>query len=100
MGPGQVVGLKLEETIRNFVDLQKENENCKHYKKAQKFYTTLAQRASRGYQVIDIYGFTLDQFGLAEMKALSEKTGGYMLINEMYNSRVVQGNVQEGVRKG
>lgn len=88
MGPGQVVGLKLEETIRNFVDLQKDNENCKYFKKAQKYYTTLAQRAAKSYQVIDIYGFTLDQFGLAEMKALAEKTGGYMLINEMYNSKV------------
>lgn len=88
MGPGQVVGIKLEETIRNFVDLQKDNENCKYFKKAQKYYTTLAQRAAKAYQVIDIYGFTLDQFGLAEMRALAEKTGGYMIINEMYNSRV------------
>ena len=70
------------------MDLNKENENCKYYKKAQKFYTALAQRAGKSYQVVDIYGFTLDQFGLAEMRSLAEKTGGYMLINEMFNSRV------------
>lgn len=88
MGAGQVVGVKLQETIRNFVDLQKDNENCKFYKKAQKYYTTLAQRASKAFQVIDIYGFALDQFGLAEMKALSETTGGFMIINEMFKSKV------------
>lgn len=80
--------MKLEETIRNFVDLQKENENCKYFKKAQKYYNGLSQRASKAFQVVDIYGFTLDQFGLAEMKSLADKTGGYMLINEMFNSRV------------
>ena len=35
IGPGQVVGLKLEETIRSYLDISKENDNAKHVKKAK-----------------------------------------------------------------
>jgi protein transport protein SEC23 len=36
-----VVGLKLEETIRSYLDFQKETENTKYVAKAKKFYTEL-----------------------------------------------------------
>lgn len=35
---------------------------------------------------IDIYGFSVDQFGLFEMKSMAEKTGGYIVVNEEFNS--------------
>lgn len=88
IGPGVVVGQKLEEIIRSYLDLQKDNDNCKYFKKAQKFYQSLSQRAIKGNQVIDIFAFTLDQFGLLEMKHLSEKTGGYVVVNESFISEV------------
>ena len=68
--------------------MQKDNENCKYIKKAQKYYQTLSQRAIKASQVIDIFAFTLDQFGLLEMRHMSEKTGGYIVVNESFISEM------------
>jgi protein transport protein SEC23 len=60
IGPGQVVGIDYKETIRSYLDIQKENENTKYYAKAKKFYTELTQRAIKANLAIDIFAFTLD----------------------------------------
>lgn len=60
IGPGQVVGLELAETIRSYLDITKENDNCKYIKKAIKFYQTLTQRAIKSQQIIDAYCFSID----------------------------------------
>lgn len=86
-GPGKVVGIKLEEMIRNWVDIQKNNEFAKHVKNAIKYYQGLAQRAIKSGQTIDIFAFTLDQFGLHEMRSLYEKTGGIAVTNELFDSK-------------
>ena len=38
--------------------------------------------------MVDTFAFSLDQFGLLEMRSLSEKTGGYLIVNEEYNTNV------------
>lgn len=48
--------------------------------KAKKFYTEITQRAIKANLAIDIFAFTLDQFGLLEMKYLAEKTGGIIVM--------------------
>eukprot|EP00330_Aristerostoma_sp_ATCC50986_P011343 CAMPEP_0114602824 /NCGR_PEP_ID=MMETSP0125-20121206/25371_1 /TAXON_ID=485358 ORGANISM="Aristerostoma sp., Strain ATCC 50986" /NCGR_SAMPLE_ID=MMETSP0125 /ASSEMBLY_ACC=CAM_ASM_000245 /LENGTH=146 /DNA_ID=CAMNT_0001813295 /DNA_START=787 /DNA_END=1227 /DNA_ORIENTATION=+ len=80
-GPGKVVGIKLEDMIRNWVDIQKNNEF------ASKFYQALTQRAIKAGQTVDIFAFTLDQFGLHEMRTLCDKTGGIAVTNEMFDSQ-------------
>ena len=87
-GPGQVVSIKLAETIRNWIDIQKDNEMNKYNKKATKFYQSLAQRAIKSGQTVDIFAYTTDQFGLLEMKSVCEKTGGIATTNELFNSQV------------
>jgi len=87
-GPGQVVGTKLEEPIRSWVDIDKNNEMTKYIKKAAKYYQTIAERAIKTGQTIDIFAFTLDQFGLMEMKTLSQKTGGLTVTHEMFDAQV------------
>lgn len=37
---------------------------------------------------MDIFAFTLDQFGLLEMKYLAEKTGGVVVMQEKFDSDV------------
>jgi protein transport protein SEC23 len=37
---------------------------------------------------VDIFAFTLDQFGLLEMKYLAEKTGGVVVMQEKFDSDV------------
>ena len=88
VGPGQVVGINLVETIRSYLDISQENDSCKYMKNAVKFYQSIAQRAIKCNMVIDNYSFSIDQVGLMEMKQCSEKTGGYIVMNEEFNSQV------------
>ena len=76
-GSGKVVDLKLEEPIRSWVDIHKGNEICKHVKKATKFYQSITERAIKAGQTIDMFAFTLDQFGLMEMKISDPKDWRY-----------------------
>lgn len=38
IGPGQMIDLELKYNLRGYLDIQKEDESCKHMKKATKFY--------------------------------------------------------------
>lgn len=38
IGPGQIIGLKLDENLRSYYDLNKENDMAKHVKKTTKYY--------------------------------------------------------------
>eukprot|EP00828_Plagiopyla_frontata_P044585 TRINITY_DN7320_c0_g3_i7.p1 TRINITY_DN7320_c0_g3~~TRINITY_DN7320_c0_g3_i7.p1 ORF type:complete len:463 (-),score=50.67 TRINITY_DN7320_c0_g3_i7:349-1737(-) len=88
IGPGQVIGLELVETIRSYYDIQKGNENTKYMKNATKYYMDLTERSIKCEMIWDIWGFSLDQFGLVEMKSLAEKTGGYIIMQESFSSDV------------
>ncbi|KAF8820950.1 Sec23/Sec24 trunk domain-containing protein [Cardiosporidium cionae] len=84
VGPGQVVDVPLAESIRQHLDLQKENHNARFVKKALKFYTALAHRAVSNGHVIDIFCGSLDQVGLYEMRVCCEKTGGYVVMSDSF----------------
>merc|ERR1719355_480238 len=88
MGPGMVVGEELSETIRSYVDLQKDTPNAKYTKKALKFYQGLASRAVAGGFAVDIFACSLDQVGLYEMKVLADKSGGYMVMGDSFSMHV------------
>ena len=57
IGSGKIVDLKLKETIRNYLDFEKGNENTYHFQEAIKYYEELADRAFKANQIIDIYSF-------------------------------------------
>jgi len=84
VGPGMVVGEELAETIRSHLDLQKDKPNARYTKDALKFYQSLASRAVSSGFAVDIFACSLDQVGLYEMKQLSEKTGGYMVMGDSF----------------
>mmetsp|Transcript_91254 Transcript_91254/g.295028 ORF Transcript_91254/g.295028 Transcript_91254/m.295028 type:complete len:742 (-) Transcript_91254:312-2537(-) len=88
VGPGMVVGEELVETIRSHLDLQKDKPNARHTKGAIKFYTDLASRAVTCGFAIDIYACSLDQVGLLEMKVMSDKTGGCMVMSDSFSMSV------------
>lgn len=83
-GPGMVVGPELREPIRSHHDIDR--DNVKHFKKAIKFYDTLAKRTAHNGHVIDIFAGCLDQVGLLEMKGLSNSTGGHMILTDSFTS--------------
>jgi len=88
VGPGTVVGEELAETIRSHLDLQKDDSNAQHTKKALKFYASLASRAVACGFAVDIFACALDQVGLYEMKVVVDKSGGYMVMSDSFSMHV------------
>ncbi|PSN63985.1 protein transport protein SEC23 [Corynespora cassiicola Philippines] len=83
-GPGMVVGPELREPIRSHHDIDR--DNIKYYKKALKFYDSLAKRVSHNGHIVDIFAGCLDQVGLLEMKGLPNSTGGHMILTDSFTS--------------
>lgn len=83
-GPGLVVGPELKEPIRSHHDIDR--DNIKYYKKALKFYDTLAKRIAHNGHIVDIYAGCLDQVGLLEMKGLANSTGGHIILTDSFTS--------------
>ncbi|KAH6639652.1 transport protein-like protein sec23 [Boeremia exigua] len=83
-GPGMVVGPELKEAIRSHHDIDR--DNIKYYKKALKFYETLAKRVAQNGHIVDIFAGCLDQVGLLEMRGLSNTTGGHMILTDSFTS--------------
>lgn len=83
-GPGMVVGPELREPIRSHHDIDR--DNIKYYKKALKFYETLAKRVSTNGHIVDIFAGCLDQVGLLEMRGLANTTGGHMILTDSFTS--------------
>eukprot|EP00927_Polykrikos_kofoidii_P036774 TRINITY_DN3102_c0_g1_i9.p1 TRINITY_DN3102_c0_g1~~TRINITY_DN3102_c0_g1_i9.p1 ORF type:complete len:756 (-),score=139.69 TRINITY_DN3102_c0_g1_i9:88-2355(-) len=88
VGPGMVVGEEMAETIRSHVDLQKGSDNARYTKPALKYYASLASRAVQAGIAVDIFACSLDQVGLYEMKVVSDKTGGYMVMSDSFSMHV------------
>ena len=83
-GPGMVVGPELKEPIRSHHDIDR--DNIKYYKKALKFYDTLAKRTAQNGHIIDIFAGCLDQVGLLEMRSLANSTGGHIILTDSFSS--------------
>ena len=88
IGLGKIVNLSLKETIRNYLDFEKKNANTKHFKEAVEFYSSIAERAFKSNQIIDIFSCCLNQTGLCEMKYITEKTGGLMVATDSFSTAV------------
>ena len=85
-GPGMIVGEQLLDSIRTFFDIK--TDVAKYTKTATAFYDGLAQKASLNGHCIDIFCCAIDQIGLYEMRNLSSKTGGYLVLTDTYKSDV------------
>ena len=85
-GPGLVVTPELKESIRSHHDLEK--DTAKHWKKATKFYESLAKRAADSSMVIDIFAGCLDQVGLMEMRSLVNLTNGVIVLSDSFNTNI------------
>lgn len=85
-GPGMIVGEVLLDSIRTRHDII--NEKAKYNKPATSFFENLAIRACTNGHSIDIFCCAIDQIGILEMRSLSEKTGGYLVLTDTYKSDV------------
>ena len=85
IGPGAVVGTALDETIRSHTDLAKNESNARYSKDAMKFYAGIAAKAVAAGHAIDLFACSLDQVGLHEMRVMSEKTGGALVMADSFS---------------
>lgn len=100
-GPGQIVGTELKEPLRSHSDVEK--GSAKHYKEAVKFYKKLATKAigvnrdsndkffdnsSTTTFSIDIFAGCYDQVGIYEMRPLSNKTGGVLVVTDSFQTSI------------
>ncbi|KAI5965939.1 SEC23 [Candida pseudojiufengensis] len=86
LNPGMIVGNQLKEAIRSHSDIDK--DNAKHFKKSTKFYEEIAARAVKNGHVIDIFTGCLDQLGLLEMRDLTHKTAGNLVLADAFNTSI------------
>lgn len=84
--PGMIVGNKLREPIRSHSDIDK--DNAKHFKKATKFYKSIADKVVKNSHIIDTFVGCLDQIGVLEMKELSNLTGGVLLLSDAFTTSI------------
>lgn len=96
-GPGLVVGPELREPIRSHHDIDR--GAAKNYKKAVKFYESLAARASANGHAVDIFAGCYDQIGLQEMKTLPNSTGGAMILSDAFTTSIFKQSFQRMFNK-
>eukprot|EP00850_Spirogloea_muscicola_P021637 SM000256S08691 [mRNA] locus=s256:34458:38927:- [translate_table: standard] len=83
-GPGKVVGTELDEAIRTHKDIA--GDSTLFYRKACRFYNSLAERLLANGFAVDMFACSLDQVGAAELKSAIETTGGFLLLAEEFAS--------------
>ncbi|KAG7661938.1 SEC23 [[Candida] subhashii] len=86
LNPGLIVGPQLKEPIRSHSDIDK--DNAKHFKKASKFYDSIALKAVKNSHTIDVFAGCYDQIGMLEMKNLCSSTGGTLLLSDAFTTSI------------
>ncbi|KAJ8774373.1 hypothetical protein K2173_011622 [Erythroxylum novogranatense] len=85
-GPGTIVSKDLSDPVRSHKDLDK--DAAPYFKKAVKFYDSLAKQLVNQGHVLDLFASALDQVGVAEMKVAVERTGGLVVLSESFGHSV------------
>lgn len=84
MGPGIIVDTEFSKAIRNHGDLM--NGHAPYYRKSCAFYKQLSDRLIKSSIVLDLFACSLDQVGVAELKVPVERSGGFIMIGETFES--------------
>ena len=77
-----MVAPELRERIRSHHDIEK--DNVRFFRRASRYYETIARRAAHNGHTIDVYSGCLDQIGLLEMNSLSNLTNGNQLLVDSF----------------
>ncbi len=88
IGPGRIIEDDLTTTYRTHADLEENTQLISEFKKANKFYEDLLVEANKYLTTIDLFAFSLVQFGIGEMRNLIDKTGGMVINQEEFISEV------------
>lgn len=58
------------------------------YNSAKKYYDSLTKRVMAKKIIIDLFAFTLNEMGLAEMIQLLNTSGGFIVMHEEFSDRI------------
>ncbi|KAH1030423.1 hypothetical protein J1N35_042597 [Gossypium stocksii] len=97
-GPGAIVSKNLSEPIRSHKDLDK--DSAPHYHKAINFYETLAKQLVHQGHVLDLFACAVDQVGVAELKVVVERTGGFVVLAESFGHSVFKDTLRRVFQSG
>ncbi|KAL1124938.1 hypothetical protein V6Z11_A13G008800 [Gossypium hirsutum] len=97
-GPGAIVSKNLSEPIHSHKDLDK--DSAPHYHKAIKFYETLAKQLVHQGHVLDLFACAVDQVGVAELKVVVERTGGFVVLAESFGHSVFKDTLRRVFQSG
>ncbi|KAK1362487.1 Protein transport protein SEC23 [Heracleum sosnowskyi] len=84
IGPGMIVNLDFVNAIRNHRDL--DSGHATLYRKACDFYKQIFLRLLASSIVLDLFACSLDQVGAAELRVPVERSGGFMMVGESFES--------------
>lgn len=57
-------------------------ENIKYFGQAKKFYDSLIKKVVNRKIIMDLFAFSLEEIGLAEMSELFHSSGGVIVMHE------------------
>ncbi|XP_057429430.1 protein transport protein SEC23 E-like [Lotus japonicus] len=97
-GPGTIVSKDLSDPVRSHKDLDK--DAAPFFKKAVKFYESLAKQLVSQGHVLDLFASALDQVGVAEMKVVVERTGGLVVLAESFGHSVFKDSFKHVFEEG
>ncbi|KAD5508880.1 hypothetical protein E3N88_16583 [Mikania micrantha] len=97
-GPGSIVSKDLSDPVRSHKDLDK--DAAPYFRKAVQFYEELSNQMVNQGHVLDLFASALDQVGVAEMKVVTEKTGGLVVLAESFGHSVFKDSFRRVFEKG
>nr|KYP57028.1 Protein transport protein SEC23 [Cajanus cajan] len=84
LGPGIVVDSDLRQPIRTHHHIF--NAQATHHAKSCAFYNQVSKRLSDASVVLDLFASSLDQLGAAELRQPVERSGGFMILSDSFDS--------------
>jgi protein transport protein SEC23 len=96
-GQGKIVSDQLTDNFRDHTDLESNTDKIEVFKKSQKFYDDILERLIKVGITCDLFAFSLDQFGCAEMRNLVEKSGGLLVNQEQFEGEVFEKSLDKYV---
>lgn len=85
IGPGIIVDSDLGSAIRTHRDLN--DGYSSYYRKSCEYYKKISHRLSESSIILDLFACSLDQVGAAELKIPVERSGGFMMLGESFESK-------------
>ncbi|KAL1320022.1 hypothetical protein HN51_064779 [Arachis hypogaea] len=84
LGPGVVVDSDLAQAMRTHQHIM--NGHARHHEKSCSFYKRVSKRLCDASVVLDLFACSLDQVGAAELREPVERSGGFMILAESFES--------------